>query len=184
MHLCDDLVIVEPVDRNGVRVLAGMRTDKILLTTIANPTLPLIRYEVDDQMTFESRRCACGSAHQLIEDVQGRLDDIFKYAGASVHPHVFRSVLQREAELLEYQVRQTPTGAAIAAIGRLTDANGTCRAIEAALVELGVERPVVELRIVEQLERSAAVDLDQGLIERGQSRASRLDAVVGGQMCS
>jgi hypothetical protein len=31
----------------------------------------------------------------------------------SVHPHLFRSILGREPEISEYQVRQTPAGAEI-----------------------------------------------------------------------
>jgi len=161
MHLCDDLLVVEPVDQRGAAVPAGTCSDKILVTTISNPTLPLIRYEIDDQMTFETRRCACGSAHQLVGDVQGRLDDTFTYGDIRVHPHVFRSALQREAEVIEYQVRQTPSGASIAALGKLIDPIATQRAIEAALADLGVECPSVVLQIEARLER-----LQSGKIRR------------------
>jgi phenylacetate-CoA ligase len=82
IHLCDDLVIVEPVDLAGRPVPPGVRSDKIYVTAISNPTLPLIRFELTDQVTFLDRPCPCGSAHQLIADVQGRLDDVFVYPGA------------------------------------------------------------------------------------------------------
>ncbi len=108
LHLCDDLAIVEPVDEAGRRVPPGTRSDKIYVTAITNPTLPLIRFELTDQVTFLERACPCGSAHQLVADVEGRLDDDFRYpGGVVVHPHVFRSVLSREAWIVEYQVRQT-----------------------------------------------------------------------------
>lgn len=68
-----------------------MRSDKIYLTAIANPTLPLIRFEMTDQVELLDRQCACGSAHRLIADVEGRIDDAFAYeGGVLVHPHVFR----------------------------------------------------------------------------------------------
>ena len=113
MHLSDDLVIVEPVDARGRAVPTGTRSAKVLLTNLTNPTLPLIRYEVTDELVMLDAACPCGSAHRLVADVEGRLDDSFTYAGVTVHPHVFRSPLSRSRHVLDYQVHQTPDGAEI-----------------------------------------------------------------------
>jgi phenylacetate-coenzyme A ligase PaaK-like adenylate-forming protein len=154
MHLCDDLVIVEPVDRSGRRVGVGVRSDKIYLTAIANPTLPLIRFEMSDQVELLDCRCSCGSAPRLIADVEGRVDDVFAYErGVLVHPHVFRSVLCRDRGILEYQVCQTATGADVLAIGVPADATAVERAIASELRRLGVRNPLVTVRAVNQLER-------------------------------
>jgi phenylacetate-CoA ligase len=153
MHLCDDLVILEPVDYTGRAVGVGMRSDKIYLTAIANPTLPLIRFEMPDQVELLDRQCCCGSAHRLIADVEGRVDDAFSYeSGVVVHPHVFRAVLCRERGIVEYQVRQTATGADILAIGS-ADAVSINRAITGELQRLGVKDPQVSFRAVNELER-------------------------------
>ena len=45
--------------------------------------------------------------HTLIEDVQGRRDDSFRYGGVVVHPHVFRSILGQVRGIIEYRVNQT-----------------------------------------------------------------------------
>ena len=50
MHLSDDLVIVEPVDENDEPVPCGVESAKIHLTNFFNPLLPLIRYEITDQV--------------------------------------------------------------------------------------------------------------------------------------
>ena len=57
VHLCDDLVIVEPVDLDGRPVPPGVRSDKLYLTALANPTLPLIRFELTDQVRFLDIPC-------------------------------------------------------------------------------------------------------------------------------
>jgi phenylacetate-CoA ligase len=156
MHLCDDLAIVEPVDQAGNPVPVGTRSDAIYLTSLANPTLPLIRYLIDDQVTFLAEPCPCGSAHRRIADVEGRLDDVFTYrGGAVVHPHVFRSLLLKEAAVVEYQVRQTPDGAEIQVIGSLGDRAATARAVAAELSKLGVAEPSVAIHMVDHLERQA-----------------------------
>jgi phenylacetate-coenzyme A ligase PaaK-like adenylate-forming protein len=157
MHLSDDLVIVEPVDHAGRPVPPGIRSDKIYVTAVSNPLLPLIRFELTDQVTLLDRPCPCGSAHRLIADVEARLDDDFRYpGGVVVHPHVFRSVLSREPWIVEYQVRQTQTGAQALVIGAAGDPGAVGRALEKELAQVGVAGPAVDVRIVDRLERQAA----------------------------
>jgi phenylacetate-CoA ligase len=153
-HISDDQLIVEPVDLAGQPVAPGERSAKVYLTNLYNPVLPLIRYEITDEVTVLPGPCPCGSAHRRIADVQGRLDDVFVYQGRRVHPHLFRSELGREAGVVEYQVRQTPAGAAIAV--RCTapvSLDGLRDRVAAALARSGLERPQVTVEIVDRLER-------------------------------
>jgi phenylacetate-coenzyme A ligase PaaK-like adenylate-forming protein len=113
MHLNEDLLVVEPVDERGAPVPAGVRSAKVYLTHLFNPVLPLIRYELTDEVTVLDGRCPCGCAHRMVADVEGRLDDGFRYGAVDVHPHVFRSPLSRQRHVVEYQVRQHPGGAEI-----------------------------------------------------------------------
>jgi len=155
MHLCDDLVIVEPVDQQGRPVPPGVPSAKVYLTNLFNRALPLIRYELEDEMTFLDEPCPCGSAHRRIDDIQGRLDDLFRYAdGVQVHPHLFRSALGRQRSILEYQVRQTERGADIAVhcVGALDTAE-LHREITAGLTASGLERADLSIRAVNGLER-------------------------------
>jgi phenylacetate-CoA ligase len=125
------------------------------VTAITNPLLPLIRFELT-QVTILEHACPCGSAHRLIADVEARLDDDFRYpGGVVVHPHVFRSVLSREPWIVEYQVRQTPTGAEALVIGAAGDPGAVGRALEKELAQVGVAGPCVEVRVVDRLERQA-----------------------------
>jgi phenylacetate-CoA ligase len=153
-HLSEDLVIVEPVDENGRPVAPGERAARIYLTNLFNRALPLIRYEITDEVTILTDPCPCGSAHRCVGDIQGRLDDVFVYDGRRVHPHVFRSELGRHPGVVEYQVRQTSQGASvIVSCGGPVDLERLRREIALALAGLGVRRPTVEVRPVERLER-------------------------------
>jgi phenylacetate-coenzyme A ligase PaaK-like adenylate-forming protein len=156
IHLSDDLVVVEPVDLAGNPVPPGVRSDKVYLTALANPTLPLIRLELTDQVTFLDTPCPCGSAHQLIADVQGRLDDVFTYPGGQlVHPHVFAAPLRRDPRIVEYQVRQTAGGADVLVVGAPADPAALARDLAAGLARMGVPDAAVEVRPVAALERQA-----------------------------
>jgi phenylacetate-CoA ligase len=153
-HISEDQLIVEPVDLAGRPVPPGERSAKIYLTNLYNPVLPLIRYEITDEVTVLPGPCPCGSAHQRIADVQGRLDDVFTYQDLRVHPHLFRTALSREAGIVEYQVRQIPAGAAIAircttpvSLDALRDR------VAAGLAAAGLDRPRVTVEIVDRFER-------------------------------
>ena len=133
----------------------GERSAKVYLTNLYNRALPLIRYEITDEVTVMSEPCPCRCAMPCVADIQGRLDDTFVYDGRRVHPHLFRSALGRRAAIIEYQVRQTPTGAAIAVRCRgAIDLECLSRGLEDGLASLGVEHPEVTIATLDRLERS------------------------------
>jgi phenylacetate-CoA ligase len=169
MHVSDDLLIVEPVDAAGNPVPPGTPSAKVYLTNLVNPVQPLIRYEISDEVTFLDAPCACGSAHRRIADIQGRLDDAFAYAGGVVvHPHVFRSVLGREANVAEYQVRQTQRGADVALRATGPVDTGTLAArLRAALDRVGLRDADVSVEVVDELPRVGV-----GKLKRFVPRAS------------
>jgi phenylacetate-CoA ligase len=153
-HLSEDLVIVEPIDENGQPVPPGERSAKIYLTNLYNRALPLIRYEITDEVTILPEPCECGSPTPCLADIQGRLDDTFLYNGRPIHPLVFATALGRRAAISEYQVRQTPSGAAITLRCQgPVDLNHLAAEIEQGLAQLGLEHPEVTLTAVERLDR-------------------------------
>lgn len=155
-HLNEDLCIVEAVDGDGCPVEPGIRSAKVYLTNLYNETMPLIRYEITDEVTILPDPCPCGSAYRRVADIHGRLDDIFVYGAVAVHPHVFRSPLARRSGIVEYQVRQTERGAVIAvrSLGPL-DAGSLAGEVAAGLARVGVAHPEVTIDVVPRLGRQA-----------------------------
>jgi phenylacetate-CoA ligase len=158
MHLSDDLLIVEPVDAEGKPVGPGERSAKIYLTNLFNHALPLIRYELSDEVTLATRSCLCGSAHRLVEDVQGRLEDRFVYPGLPpMHSLLFHTVLDPKPGIVEYQVRQTANGAEVDVVrSGPADLDRIARDLEAALAKAGVQGPAVTVREVSRIARPAS----------------------------
>lgn len=157
MHLTDDLLIVEPVDELGEPVPAGVRSNKVYLTNLFNPLMPLIRYEISDEITLEDGLCACGSSHRRIQDIQGRNDDTFHYqAGVAVHPHLFRSILGKHPSISEYQVSQAPAGARITVcVTDPVDQEEIAGEIAGALARSGLDRPSVVVEPAASIPRLA-----------------------------
>lgn len=158
IHLPDDLCFFEAVDRDGRPTPPGTASHRIFVTNLYNTALPLIRFEITDEVTLIEQDCPCGSKFRRIEDPLGRLDDTFVYpTGATVHPHLFRSVLGREQAIVEYQVLQTEQGADIrVVIDAAVDVPSVARAIEQGLGVLGIGHPEVSIEVVDQLGRQAS----------------------------
>jgi len=166
MHLSDDLVIVEAVDADGDPVPAGVRSHKVYVTNLFNHLMPLIRYEISDEVTLLDEPCACGSVHQRIADIEGRNDDTFLYGNTvSVHPHLFRSILGREPAISEYQVQQTPAGAEIiVCAARPFDVESLEHKLGEALARAGCPDPVVTITVVGSIPRLATGKLKRFLV--------------------
>jgi phenylacetate-coenzyme A ligase PaaK-like adenylate-forming protein len=158
MHLSDDLLLIEPVDVDGRPVAPGVRSAKVFLTNLYNFALPLIRYEITDEVTLMDGPCACGSQHRRIQDIRGRLDDTFHYPGGrSVHPYVFEVALAGERNLVEYQVHQTPRGARITLVCQGgVDIERLRSKVSNGLSKLGINEPEVQIASLERLDRLAS----------------------------
>ena len=154
-HLPDDLCLFEPVDADGRPVPEGVRSQRVYVTNFYNLALPLIRYEVTDEVTVLAGTCPCGSAFRRIADPQGRLDDTFAYpGGVSIHPHLFRSALGQHQQIIEYQVHQTPRGAAIRVVTDAPlDLTRVAAIIRQALAAAGLEQPEVNLTQAASIDR-------------------------------
>ncbi len=163
LHLNDDLVVVEPVDDAGRPVSPGQRSAKTYVTNLFNQVLPLVRFEVTDEVTVIEGPCACGSAHTWIEEVQGRLDESLHYPGGlTVHPIVLRSPLGRQAAVADYQVRQTAGGVEV--LLRLVgdfDLDALRRDLVSGLAQVGLHDPRVVLTPVERIPRQASGKLQR-----------------------
>jgi phenylacetate-CoA ligase len=156
LHLNDDLVIVEPVDTDGRPTPVGELSAKVYLTCLYNLDLPLVRYELDDQVRVLAQPCGCGSAMTAIEDVHGRSNDSFRYDnGVVVHPLIFSTVLGRAAQVAEYQVHQRERGADVLVrrADQPPDLVALRRDLETGLAAVGLPHPAVTLRIVDTIPR-------------------------------
>jgi len=180
LHLSDDLAIVELVDRQGRPVPPNQLAAKVYVTVLFNHTMPLIRYEITDELTALDGPCQCGSVFQLVDDPWGRLDDTFHYGGVLVHPHVFRSALGKRRNVLEYQVRQTPAGADIAVRCQgPVDLAGLADDVRAGLAGLGLRGAEVTVAPVDRIERHASGKLQRFLPLPGRGGAARVSAAAG-----
>lgn len=98
LHLLEDNVYVEVVDRDNHPVPEGAFGDKLLITPLFNRTQPLIRYELSDSIKLSSKSCPCGRPHILIEDIQGRTEDFLYFDSPekkiTIHPNKIQEIME------------------------------------------------------------------------------------------
>jgi len=110
LHVNADWVILEPVDAHWQPVAASEWSYSTLLTSLANPVQPLIRYELGDQVRLCQEPCECGSALPVIE-VHGRRDDAMVMQGrrgqqVTLLPLALTTVLEDEAGVFDFHLCQ------------------------------------------------------------------------------
>ncbi len=156
-HVCEDLVIIEPVDRAGAPVAPGQRSSGIYLTNLFNKALPIIRYFIDDIFELDDQPCACGSSYQKVRQVHGRSLEMFHYGAIAVHPATLELAVLEQPRILEYQIRQTPRGAHLVYRSKgEVDAARLSSKMRQALLSYGLQRPEITFEKIALLERTAA----------------------------
>jgi len=87
--------------------------------------------------------------------VEGRSDEVFRYESADIHPLVLRSVLVTSPAVSDYQVKQTPSGIAVAVQSdRPADLGALRVRLRSALTLAGLSDPDVSIRAVPALPRN------------------------------
>ena len=108
LHLNDDWLILEPVDRQLRPVPIGEPSHSVLLTNLANRVQPLLRYRLGDSVRFAAEPCTCGSGFPVIE-VQGRADHTLvlhdaKDRKVTLLPLALMTVIEEGAKLTQFQL--------------------------------------------------------------------------------
>jgi phenylacetate-CoA ligase len=105
-HINGEHVMVEIVDDAGRPVSAG-EMGRVVLTTLENYLMPLVRYEIGDYAVASREGCGCGRMLPTIERVVGRGINLFRLRdGRLLSPWVFVEVLREHKEFRQFQIVQ------------------------------------------------------------------------------
>jgi phenylacetate-coenzyme A ligase PaaK-like adenylate-forming protein len=113
LHVNDDWVVLEPVDRDYRPVPPGEASHTVLLTNLANRVQPVIRYDLGDSVIAKPEPCACGNPLPAIR-AEGRHDDVLTLTGAdgrtvSLLPLALTTIIEDAADVHRFQlVQQAP----------------------------------------------------------------------------
>lgn len=97
---------LEVVNKNGEPCKPG-EEGEIVLTTLRNFTMPLIRYRIGDLGVYSQKSCSCGRGLPMLEKVIGRTTDVFRNKkGDLIHGLYFTPVFLLRENVVKYQVIQ------------------------------------------------------------------------------
>lgn len=101
----DDSLIVEIVHPDGTPAAEG-ELGEIVVTSLRNFALPLIRYRTGDIGRMAASACPCGSCWPLLDTIEGRVSEfLVRPDGSLLSPFVLARRLQ-QLPLAQYQVVQ------------------------------------------------------------------------------
>jgi len=86
LHIWEDYVYPEIVDRNTLEVLPDGQEGELVLTTLQREAMPLIRYRTRDLTKIITEQCACGRTHRRIARITARTDDMIIINGVNIFP--------------------------------------------------------------------------------------------------
>lgn len=163
LHLVEDVAVYEPVDRHGSPAPEGTTAASLLVTNVVNHVMPLIRYQICDEVTLlptrrDAPRHDDAWSGRRLAPVQGRSVPPFRYpGGAVVDCAVFSVPLTTAPHIDAYQVRQTAQGADIRlrlrGDGGLESLEPLRHQVISRMRSPELPDPQVVITVVEQLDR-------------------------------
>ena len=106
LHINEDWIILEPVDKDNRPVKFGELSDKVLLTNLSNYIQPFIRYEITDRVIVHNEKCSCGK-NTLWLEIEGRTDDIFEFENdIKIAPMSLYKILEEIKSIKRFQMIQ------------------------------------------------------------------------------
>ena len=175
LHLAEDLLVVEGVDRQNRPVPPGIASEKLLVTVLFQRTQPLIRYEISDRVVFAGSGCDCGLPWRILEQVEGRDEEMLRLPAAGggtreVHPVVFEGILDN-LPVAGWQVTSSSNDVTVLLAGADgIDPDPVREKILEALAKRGVEPAAVTVRRVAELSRTITGKAAHVRLVRGQDQ--------------
>jgi phenylacetate-CoA ligase len=84
LHVHEDHFIVEIVDPDSGRLVAGDQAGELVLTSLTASAMPLIRFRTGDRAHRLSASCPCGAPEGRIVWCTGRCDDLLVLRGVKI----------------------------------------------------------------------------------------------------
>jgi phenylacetate-coenzyme A ligase PaaK-like adenylate-forming protein len=166
IHVLEELMKVEVVDENRQPVPDGTPGDRLLVTTFFNSVMPLIRYEITDQVAFAKEPCLCGRPHARLMAIQGRAEEMLELPAKAGGTMRVAAVRFRDPLLLNVAVRQYQYSTApgklqlrvvLAPDTRDPEAvlESLSQAIGSQMAQVGAEAAALAITQVERIDRTA-----------------------------
>lgn len=152
MHVCPEVSVMQVVDAQGRNVAPG-EEGEVVLTSLFDYTMPLIRYAPGDRAVVKAGTCHCGRGGMMLERITGRIADVFRLANGRVlnalsipFEDMYRNVAQFQI------VQETPDRVLVKVVPRRTVKMSVVETIQRIMRHHCGEGISIEVSIVDQIE--------------------------------
>ncbi|MFA6809878.1 MAG: AMP-binding protein [Desulfoplanes sp.] len=93
LHVQEDMVYAEIVDPETGAPVADGQWGELVLTTLMEEAVPVIRYKTGDRARFLPSPCPCGNTFRCLDHISGRIDNVLIIKGINIAPEMIERVL-------------------------------------------------------------------------------------------
>ncbi|HEX5084661.1 MAG TPA: AMP-binding protein [Blastocatellia bacterium] len=105
MHLNELLFMFEVIDPKTCQAVDEGARGELVITTLARPGMPVLRYRTGDLVELTTEPCECGQTLARIKGgVLGRADDMLSVRGVNVYPSAIDDLIRAAPSIVEYEV--------------------------------------------------------------------------------
>jgi phenylacetate-CoA ligase len=106
LHIIPNIHYIEILDNRDNEVKAG-EAGEIVITSLTNYSMPLIRYKIEDRGILSKEECSCGRGFPYLEKVEGRVRSMFiNKQGDLIESGVFIRLFYFRDNIKQFQVIQ------------------------------------------------------------------------------
>lgn len=99
MHVWEDYYLIEVIDPQKLTPLPAGQWGELVITTLNQEAMPLIRYRTGDITRIVEEPCSCGRTHRRIDVITQRTDELFFIQGRALYPSQISETLKRVPEV-------------------------------------------------------------------------------------
>lgn len=148
LHIFSDMVYLESqrIDNE----------DRLIVTSLTNRLMPLIRYDIGDSGKLKEGDCACGSPFPLLEMGLCRSNDLIKTSsGKTVHPSYLNRLLYGQTAIRQYQyIQNEPDRITLNIVSPTMLGSETIDSLKKILRKDVDENMLLEINYVDEIRRS------------------------------
>jgi phenylacetate-CoA ligase len=150
-HINSDWLLVEFI-KNGKTTARG--DSSIVVTTLYNYGMPLIRYKVGDTGQLLEEKCPCGRGLPLMTPSLGRSVDYFMLPdNSAVSPYTMTCAIENIKGMRQYQIKQEKIDLVTVNVVLNGQFNGQSRRQIKTVLENILPGVTVQIKTVEKIER-------------------------------